>query len=310
MFPLPRFSWLRKLLTVHRGRSPVTVALAVTLLAIGGIAMAGVFRGSGGGRALAAGPHFSAASGRQAGTPGSAPTSGARASAQGTRSTAHGTGATAHGPKQRRSGPPRTSCRSVAHIGDSTSVGMVYNEYLPSPSDNLAVRYAAVGVKRSYLRASGGRSIVEELPGQVNGYGVAQNLRRGGFRGCWVIALGTNDTANVAGGSTVGRLARIEQMLSVAHGEPVMWVDVKTLLAGSYWSGQDMQLWNDALHQACAKYPNLRVFDWAAVANPAWYAPDGIHYSSDGYAARARMIAKALARAFPRGGHSTGCFVR
>jgi len=187
---------------------------------------------------------------------------------------------------------------------------MVDNEYLPSPADNLAVRYAAAGVTRSYLRASGGRSIIEELPGQVNGYGVAQHLRRAGFRGCWVIALGTNDTANVAGGSTVGRLARIEQMLSVAHGEPVMWVDVKTLLAGSYWSEQDMRLWNDALHQACAKYPNLRVFDWAAVANPAWYAPDGIHYSSDGYAARARLIARALARAFPQGGHSTGCFVR
>jgi hypothetical protein len=296
---------------VRRGRAPVTIALAVALLAIAGIAMAGVFRGSGGGRALAAGPHLSGtATGGQAGSPAPAPTGRAKGNAG--RSPAHtpGVRASAHGPKRRRPGPPRTSCRSVAHIGDSTSVGMVYNEYLPSPADNLAVRYASVGVEKSYLRASGGRSIVEELPGQVNGYGVAQNLRSSGFRGCWVIALGTNDTANVAGGSTVGRLARIEQMLSVAHGEPVMWVDVKTLLSGSYWSDQNMRLWNGALRQACAKYPNLRVFDWAAVANPAWYAPDGIHYSSDGYAARARLIAKALARAFPRGGHSSGCFVR
>jgi hypothetical protein len=291
----------------------MTVALAVTLLAIAGIAIAGVLRGPGGGRPLAAGPRLSgAATGGQTGSPASAPTGQAKGKAG--RSPAHASGARAtahpHGPKQGRSGPPRTSCRSVAHIGDSTSVGMVYNEYLPSPADNLAVRYGAAGVRKSYLRASGGRSIVEELPGQVNGYGVAKNLRSSGFRGCWVIALGTNDTANVAGGSTVGRLARIEQMLSVAHREPVMWVDVKTLLAGSYWSEQNMRLWNGALRQACAKHPNLRVFDWAAVANPAWYAPDGIHYSSDGYAARARLIAKALARAFPRGGHSTGCFVR
>jgi hypothetical protein len=254
----------------------MTIALAVALLAIVGIAMAGVFRGSGGGRALAAGPHLrGTATGSQAGSPASAPAGQAKGKAGRSRVHTSGARASAHGPKRRRPGPPRTSCRSVAHIGDSTSVGMVYNEYLPSPSDNLAIRYAAVGVKKSYLRASGGRSIVEELPGQVNGYGVAQDLRRSGFRGCWVIALGTNDTANVAGGSTVGRLARIEQMLSVAHGEPVMWVDVKTLLAGSYWSDQNMRLWNGALRQACAKYPNLRSSTGPRSRTPPGTPPTG-----------------------------------
>lgn len=312
MFPLPRFSSLRKLLTLRRGWAPVTVALAVTLLAIGGIAVAGVFKGSGGGRVLAAGSHLRDAATTPAGQPVSAPPSLAKEKSPraGVRGAAPAHTSKQRQPEQRQPGPPRTSCQSVAHIGDSTSVGMVYNQYLPSPADNLAVRYTAVGVRKPYLRASGGRSVVEELPGQVNGYGVAQNLRARGFRGCWVIALGTNDTANVAGGSTVGRLARIEQMLSVAHGEPVMWVDVKTLLAGSLWSEQNMRLWNDALRQACAKYPNLRVFDWASVANPAWFASDGIHYSSGGYAARAQLIARALTRAFPQGGHSTGCFVR
>jgi hypothetical protein len=49
-----------------------------------------------------------------------------------------------------------------------------------------------------------GRSIVETLPGQQNGYQVATDWYSAGYRGCWVIALGTNDAADVAAGSNVG----------------------------------------------------------------------------------------------------------
>jgi lysophospholipase L1-like esterase len=45
----------------------------------------------------------------------------------------------------------------------------------------------------------------------------------------------------------------------------------------------------------------MRIFNWAAIARPGWFLPDGIHYTSAGSAARARAIADALARAFPRG---------
>jgi hypothetical protein len=204
----------------------------------------------------------------------------------------------------------RTSCRSVAHIGDSTSVGLISPESLPDPAQRLAARYAAVGVRHLRVNASGGRSIVEVLPGQVNGYQVAARWRSEGYRGCWVVALGTNDTANVAVGSAVGRMARIGRMMSVAHGEPVMWVTTRTLLASGPWSESDMQLWNDALRRACAIYPNLRIFDWSSVANPGWYISDGIHYTPAGYAARSQAIADALARAFRPGGASRSCVVR
>jgi len=40
-----------------------------------------------------------------------------------------------------------------------------------------------------------------------------------------------------------------------------------------------------------------------------WFISDGIHYTSAGYAARSRMIARALAMAFPFGGQSSGCVV-
>jgi hypothetical protein len=204
---------------------------------------------------------------------------------------------------------PSTSCRSVAHIGDSTSVGMVSADYLPDAAQRLGARYAAVGVRHALIDASGGRSIVEALPGQVNGYNAASTWAGHGYRGCWVIALGTNDTANVSAGSQVGRLARIERMMTVTAGAPTMWVNVSTMLGAGPWSQANMRAWNQTLQAACARYPNMRIFDWAAAVKPAWFVPDGIHYTSAGYAARAAAIGGALARAFPSHGHSHGCLV-
>jgi hypothetical protein len=202
-----------------------------------------------------------------------------------------------------------TSCTSVAHIGDSTSVGMVSPQSLPNPAQRLRAQYRDVGVRHALVDASGGRSIVEEMPGQLNGYRVATAWFEQGFRGCWVFALGTNDTANVAVGSNVGLTARIQQMMSAAHGEPVMWVNTQTDLTSGPWSEANMQLWNNALVAACKSYPNMRIFNWAAMVQPEWHLDDGIHYTSQGYAIRAHAIARALARAFPADGHSSHCVV-
>jgi peptidoglycan/LPS O-acetylase OafA/YrhL len=206
-------------------------------------------------------------------------------------------------------GDPRTSCRAVAHIGDSTSDGLISPDYLPDRAQRMAARYADVGATDSIFDISGARSVVETLPGQVNGYDAARALVRQGFRGCWVIALGTDDTADVAVGSAVGRMARIERMMSVAAGEPVMWVGVKTLLATGPYSEANMAVWNATLEQACARYPNMRIFDWGSVAKNRWFISDGTHYTSAGYAARARLIAGALAQAFPSNGQNPGCVV-
>jgi GDSL-like Lipase/Acylhydrolase family len=203
-----------------------------------------------------------------------------------------------------------TSCRRVAHIGDSTSVGLVSPLDLPAPAQRLAAQYRDVGVRHTWIDASGGRSMVEEMPGQINGYDAARTMVSSGFRGCWVIALGTNDTANVSVGSNVGRMSRIQELMSVARGAPVMWVNVKTLDPSGPWSEANMQLWNDTLVQACRQYPNLRIFDWASVAQDGWFISDGIHYTSAGYAARAHLIARALARAFSRSGPSASCVIR
>jgi lysophospholipase L1-like esterase len=313
-------------------RSPGWVPGAVTAVALalvtGGIGVAGMVSAASTGAQPGPRPAQQAAGQRAAGQqeagPGSGRTAGtgSRADQPAPASGTRGTDRTGRAAVSGRVGAKRaanstaaghrlrTSCRAVAHIGDSTSVGMVSAGYLPNPAQRLAAQYTGVGVRHAWINASGGRSMVEALPGQVNGYDTARQMAAAGFRGCWVVALGTNDTANVSVGSAVSRLARIQELMSVAHGGPVLWVNVKTLDQAGPWAESNMLRWNAALTQACHQYPNLRVFDWASVARDDWFISDGIHYTSAGYAARARLIARALARAFPGTRSSAGCLIR
>ena len=195
--------------------------------------------------------------------------------------------------------PPRTSCTSVVHIGDSTSEGLFSNDYLPDKSLQIPAQYADVGVKTTYDRVVGATSVVESLPGTPNAATMASGMLKSGYHGCWVIALGTNDTADVFVGSEVSRAARIKEMMALIGKQPVMWVEVKSLLSSGPYSEQNMELWNQALQQALPSYPNMRLYDWPAVVQSSWYINDGIHFTSNGYAHRGHMIAEALAEAFP-----------
>jgi len=188
---------------------------------------------------------------------------------------------------------------------------MVMPNYIPNPSQRLGAQFARVGATSQYFEISGARSIVEKLSAhQANGKEVARGLKTKGFRGCWVIALGTNDTANVYSGSQFGLNTRIDTMMSVVGDEPVLWVSVKSLLASSPYSEANMELWNRTLVEACDRYPNMRVFDWASLANDSWFIADGTHYTSEGYEERARLSAAALVHAFPASGSSHRCVVR
>jgi peptidoglycan/LPS O-acetylase OafA/YrhL len=197
--------------------------------------------------------------------------------------------------------PPRTSCASVVHIGDSTSEGLISPDYEPNPADRIPARYADVGVKQSIMKIVGATSVVESLPGTPNAYDMASQVKQEGFRGCWVLALGTNDTADVYVGSNVNRVQRIQKMMNLIGNEPVMWVEVTSLLSSGPYSEQNMELWNQALRQLAPQYPNMHIYNWPAVAQRSWFISDGIHYTSIGYAHRATAIADALAEAFPAG---------
>jgi hypothetical protein len=195
--------------------------------------------------------------------------------------------------------PPRTSCTEVVHIGDSTSDGLVSADYEPNPANRIPARYADVGIRHSIMKVVGATSIVESLPGTPNAYQMASEVLKTGYHGCWVLALGTNDTADVYVGSNIGRVQRIQKMMKLLRNQPVMWVEVTSLLSSGPYAEQNMRLWNAALKQELPNYPNMRIYDWPAVAQKAWFINDGIHYTSLGYAHRATAIADALAYAFP-----------
>jgi hypothetical protein len=295
--------WWHGLTSPRRWAAGAGVILAV-VLAFTGVAAAGGFASHG---PAAAGPapapvrEGPAAQGLASAAQGGVPAAAKAAPVQAKRHPARAVA--------KRGGPLRTSCQTVAHIGDSTSVDLLSPVSVPNPAQRLGAQYRDVGVRHLHIDASGGRSVVEEMPGQVNGYKVASSYWAHGYRGCWVFALGTNDVADVQAGSAIGLTARIDQMMSAAHGEPVLWVNTRTELAAGPWADAGEQAWDAALAQALKTYPNLRIFNWSAVAQPSWFLGDGIHYNTTGCAFRAHDIPAALARAFPAAGHSASRIV-
>jgi peptidoglycan/LPS O-acetylase OafA/YrhL len=203
--------------------------------------------------------------------------------------------------------PNRTACSAVAYIGDSTSLGLIDPVYLPTASLRLDARFSEEGVVTQKFDIAGARSIEETIPGVTNAYDAARAIRDSGFEGCWVLGLGTNESANVAQGSTYTIDYRIDRMMSVIGDEPVMWVNVKTILAdGSPYDNANTKVWNDGLLAACPAHPNMRIYDWASEVMDEWYIDDGIHFSTPGYAQRSRMISEALREAFPYQGITYG----
>jgi hypothetical protein len=194
------------------------------------------------------------------------------------------------------------ACSRIAHIGDSTTTMM---------SDWLGPAYAANGWKGAIISAGGGRAITQALPGDSTGLDAVNQVRAAGFRGCWVIALGTNDTANsLAFGGTIEqqdarRRAAIDSiMASIGLTDSVLWVNVHLVASTGYYTADAARSWNSALRAAAMRYPNLVVYDWDAVAtaNPSWLSSDTIHYTSAGNKNRATLIAGAATMAFTSSG--------
>jgi hypothetical protein len=239
---------------------------------------------------------------------GTAPAGPALASSTTDSVTVH-TGAGAKTVPARDAPPWQSACHAVVHIGDSTSEGLTSHQYLPRRYQRIEARYAHVGATVQHYEISGARSIVETYEDEPNGAEVARRWKRAGYRGCWVLALGTNDSADVYVGSSVGDAARIDRMMKAIGNDPVLWVNVKSLVASGPYAAENMRHWDEALAHACSRYPNMRIFDWASVVRDGWFIEDGIHFTSPGYEARSLLIARALADAFPASGERTPCVV-
>jgi hypothetical protein len=148
---------------------------------------------------------------------------------------------------------------------------------------------------------SGGRSITERhADWQTTAFEVVTAALQGGYSGCWVIMVGTNDAANVAAGSRVGHAERVVKMLDAIGDQPVLWVDAVTdgWVTGAYRT-ESMQAWNDVLVWIASERSNVEVLRWSTLVRPEWFSDDGIHYATDGRVWRSVITALALAEAFP-----------
>ncbi len=194
----------------------------------------------------------------------------------------------------------KTRCTVVTQDGDSTSDGLISPDYLPNPADRLPAQLARVGVKVFHSAISGAQSINETWHGQPNAQERVTALVHAGVHGCWIFALGTNDSADVAVGSSVSMPKRIALMMALVPHQPVLWLSVKSLPYVQFpYNDDQMQQWNHWLLEACKQYPNMRIYDWRSEVLTPWYQTDGIHFTSYGYYQRAVRIADALAHAFP-----------
>ncbi|WP_291525297.1 SGNH/GDSL hydrolase family protein [Branchiibius sp. NY16-3462-2] len=205
---------------------------------------------------------------------------------------------------------PQTSCSSVVHIGDSTSVGLESADFLHNPAYRLTAQYKDVGVKNVTTDISGARAIIEHWNNQPNSLDAIKKFEAQGYQGCYVLAIGNNDVANISVGGAGPISARIDLMMQHAGSNPVMWLTSRTLKTSGPYTDANFPSLSNALIAACEKYPNLRVFDWRNEVQTAWYQPaDKIHYTSHGYKERAERIARALANAFPASGATSSCVV-
>lgn len=184
--------------------------------------------------------------------------------------------------------PPDASarCENVAHIGDSLTARQ---------EDEIVASYREMGIN-AQVDGVGGRGILHPYHGDT-GLAAAQRYLAAGFDGCWVIALGTNDTANISAGAKYSRGSAIDRMMQKIDATktvPVMWVNTFTTGRSDHYSNVNMVLWNEALTQARSRWPNMRIYDWATTAAAHLDEfNDGIHLTSAGKTRRHKAVANS-----------------
>lgn len=187
---------------------------------------------------------------------------------------------------------PSQRCKSLVHIGDSTSVGIV---------NQLKNNYQSHGFHNVYISAGNGRSIAYATkPDTLNGVDAIKFYKNKlGSGTCWVIALGTNDAASVY---KPNDSFRINSVMKAVNGDPVLWVNVwMNSKTRPEYNKQAAVTWNNLLSSITKNYPNSTILDWASFVkkNPSWLSVDGYHYSSIGSLNRSQIIPATAAFFMP-----------
>ena len=203
-----------------------------------------------------------------------------------------------HASAHRRTSVPRPAgqgadCNGIAHVGDSLTW---------AATAQFAEQYARRGWTDVRIDARGGRGIATFMYIDVTGIEAVRRIKATGFDGCWVMALGTNDTANtdywVAAPDEqhAWRVNLIRSMMIELDGAPVVWVNTHLTEPDIDYSAADAKAWNAALREVAFAYPNMMIFDWDAVAadHPEWTKDDHVHDTPEGSTERARIVARAV----------------
>ncbi len=159
--------------------------------------------------------------------------------------------------------------RSVLQYGDSLAVGT--GIYLSS-----FLRGWSISQSTSISRHA------DEGPGAIRSLGPA--LPR-----VLVISLGTNDDP----GAVSPFADDVREIVKLAgSGRCVIWSSI----VRPPYNGVSYARYNEVLQRAAWRYPNFRVFDWAALArtHPSWFGSDGVHPTAAGYRVRAAAVAKLV----------------
>jgi hypothetical protein len=209
-------------------------------------------------------------------------------------------------------GPPYGNVRAtVAFIGDSNIVfgfGEISTEMTPSEIGYVPINLAAA---RASIRWNGCRKT-----------GVGPPCPDPGFTDYWkvripqvvdtvepdafVVALGINDAGTPGTATTTGYSGydgKIDYLMRLLpRDRPVRWTNLPCSLEPAHLQA-GCEVINAALARAPARWPNLRIVDWARTA--AGHVEfmrsfrNDVHYSAAGHRAYARVVIRALDARFP-----------
>ena len=161
--------------------------------------------------------------------------------------------------------------RNVLHYGDSLAVGT--DLYLDGYLRGWRVHSATAISRHASDAPPALRALGSSLPRVV------------------VVSVGTNDDPGRVAG-----FARIvhETVSLVGPSRCVVW----STIARPPYQGVSYAAFNRVLRAAARRHANLRVLDWAAMADahPAWFGRDGVHPTTAGYRARASATARLVER--------------
>jgi hypothetical protein len=183
-------------------------------------------------------------------------------------------------------------CEHVIHIGDSLSLPM---------QNELKNNYLMLGAPNVILSVGNGRSLrYAQSPDTVSGLDAIEYWRNklNGSTVCWVVALGTNDSAT---NDPYEWQDRLDALLEAVDGDTVVMVNVwYHSNTRPEYSEEDADEWNAMLTGYVARYPNFNVFDWATLAenHPEWFLYDGIHYGTLGATARVKLVSEGAMSIF------------